>query len=123
MVKTFKDGTHDVRFDPYGHFGQAFQSNDFENNINQYKICEIKPPSVEKVHKYIFKKKRNILSHNFSVKYNFLCGYFELWIFYMHQSNNKYNFFKKYFLLSKQFLDSDGISLDVSAPAFTIPGK
>jgi len=68
MVKTFKDGTHDVRFDPYGHFGQAFQSNDFENNINQYKICEIKPPSVEK------------------------------------------------------FLDSDGISLDVSAPAFTIPG-
>ena len=51
MVKTFKDDTN-VRFDPYGHFGQAFQSNDFENDINQYKICEIKPPSVEKVHKY-----------------------------------------------------------------------
>ena len=48
MVKTFKDDTN-VRFDPYGHFGQAFQSNDFENDINQYKICEIKPPSVEKV--------------------------------------------------------------------------
>ena len=48
MVKTFKDDVQ-VKFDPYGHFGQAFENPDLENNINQYKICEVKPPSLEKV--------------------------------------------------------------------------
>ena len=37
-------------FDPYGHFGQTFQQiGEANNNINQYKICEVKPPSIEKV--------------------------------------------------------------------------
>ena len=66
MVKTFKDDTN-VRFDPYGHFGQAFQSNDFENNINQYKICEIKPPSVEKVHKYYLLYTEKLICSFFSL--------------------------------------------------------
>ena len=37
-----------VMFDPYGHFGQTFQQIELDNNINQYKICEVKPPSLEK---------------------------------------------------------------------------
>jgi len=68
LLKSFAPNTKSM-FDPYGHFGQTFQQiGESDNNINQYKICEVKPPSIEK------------------------------------------------------FLDTDGKSLDLSAPAFTIPG-
>ena len=66
-MKSFSN-ENQVTFDPYGHFGQSFQQVELDDNINQYKICEVKPPSMEK------------------------------------------------------FLDTDGKSLDLSAPAFTIPG-
>ncbi len=46
LVKTFSQDYGD-RFDPYGHFGQPF--NHLEEKIHQYKICELKPPSIEKV--------------------------------------------------------------------------
>lgn len=67
MVKSVSSDS-DAIFDPYGHFGQTFQQLELDNVINQYKICKVKPPSMEK------------------------------------------------------FLDTDGKSLDLSAPAFTIPG-
>ena len=67
IVKSFRSESKDT-FDPYSHFGQTFQNAQSDNNINEYKICELKPPSIEK------------------------------------------------------FLDADGQSLDLSAPAVTIPG-
>jgi hypothetical protein len=48
LVKSFSPGSQ-MKFDPYSHFGQLFQHIEQDNNINQYKICEIKPPSIEKV--------------------------------------------------------------------------
>lgn len=66
-VKSFRPESKDT-FDPYSHFGQTFQNAQSDNNINEYKICEVKPPSIEK------------------------------------------------------FLDADGQSLDLSAPAVIIPG-
>ena len=67
LVKSFSAEKQTI-FEPYGHFGQSFQQLELDNNISQYKICEVKPPSLEK------------------------------------------------------FLDTDGHSLDLSAPPFTIPG-
>ena len=48
LLKSFAPNTNSM-FDPYGHFGQSFQQIEEDNNINQYKICEVKPPSIEKV--------------------------------------------------------------------------
>ena len=49
LLKSFAPDTNSM-FDPYGHFGQTFQQiGEDDNNINQYKICEVKPPSIEKV--------------------------------------------------------------------------
>ena len=49
LLKSFAPNTKSM-FDPYGHFGQTFQQiGEANNNINQYKICEVKPPSIEKV--------------------------------------------------------------------------
>ena len=49
LLKSFAPNTKSM-FDPYGHFGQTFQQiGESDNNINQYKICEVKPPSIEKV--------------------------------------------------------------------------
>ena len=49
LLKSFAPNTKSM-FDPYGHFGQTFQQiGESNNNINQYKICEVKPPSIEKV--------------------------------------------------------------------------
>ena len=69
LLKSFAPDTNSM-FDPYGHFGQTFQQiGDDDNNINHYKICEVKPPSIEKVsfdyYIFIFLYKNIMILNNF----------------------------------------------------------
>ena len=106
-------------FNPYSHFARnandersivekkhSHPSNNLDENIHEYKICEIRPPSIEKV---VMIKNTTII---FILQYVVIKSNMITIVYVVIK-----------FLLRAQFLDSNGRTLDISAPPVTLPGN